>query len=338
MIAAADLTAAERYEAQAAAALSAVDVRPPAALLWYGRRIAVVPSQEPAIEGAAPTRKQLVAAVGWQLHADFHGDGTPRPWRRHPVTALGEGGDFLRALSQANCGRGSWQAGWRVAGSDDDRDPLVVVRADGLRMLAPAEECAVEGIVARVRVPKELIGHRPGLYTALGDSTPRADAGADLTTLFWSLAAAGAVTFVARATYALNRADMPFRLTLLDNPARYGRADAVALSVARTDVTSALTLLRPLLRALARHLADSAPAFCKPLARGLALAEEPLGAERFGEHRCRLLAEAIVSASERGLRTPAQRLAVVRERFQTAGVSLDAPYRQAGSVDATQGS
>ena len=96
----------------------------------------------------------------------------------------------------------------------------------------------------------------------------------------------------------------------------------------------ALTLLRPLLRALAPHLADSAPAFCKPLARGLALAEEPPGAESFGEHRCRLLAEAIVSADERGLRTPAQRLAVVRERFQAAGVSLDAPYLQPGSVDA----
>ena len=319
MIVAAQRAGVERHEMQVAAALGAIDVRPPEALLWFGRRVAVSAGE------------RLVDAVTRQLLADFFAGGAPRPRRAGPLTALGDGGGFVRALSQSNCGRGTWQDGWRVDGEDGE-DAIAVVRADGLRMLAPADAVDGSGATARVRVPKELTGHRLGSYIALGDRTPGADA--ELATLYWSIAPAGAVTLVARVTYALNRAGLPFELTLVDNPARYGSAEPAALSLVRTDVERALALMRPLLRALATHLADSAPAFCKPLARGLAFAEQPSGPASFGEHRCRLLAEAIVSAREAGLRAPDQRLAVVRERFAAAGVSLDAPYLHPRSADA----
>jgi hypothetical protein len=190
------------------------------------------------------------------------------------------------------------------------------------------------GARADVRVAKERTGLRPGVYVALGD-TPAAPAGDDgPVRLYWNIAAGGAITFVARVTYALNRAGLPFSLELLDNPAGYGRRPAVDLVVAKTDAAPAITLLRPLLRTLAAHLADGAPAFAKPLARGLALGEDPADGRRFGGHRCRLLAEAIVSASEQGLRTTQQRLAVVRGHFAAAGLSLDAPYLSPGSDDA----
>ena len=90
-------------------------------------------------------------------------------------------------------------------------------------------------------------------------------------------------------------------------------------------------LLRPLLRALGAHLADGAPAFCLPLARGLALAELPANRQRFGQQRCRQLAQAIVAAGEAGAQA---RMAAVREHFAAAGISLDAPYLQPGSTDA----
>lgn len=93
-------------------------------------------------------------------------------------------------------------------------------------------------------------------------------------------------------------------------------------------------MLKPLLRSLGAHLGDGAPAFSKPLARGLALAEEPGGDGSFAEHRCRLLAEAIVVADEQGLRSSDERHAAVRRHFAAAGISLDAPYLQPGSADA----
>ncbi len=323
LVAAAD-TGAGRYDAQVAAALRAVEVRPPAAFLWFGRRFAAQPEGRPA-----EPRDLLVGAIAQRLHESFHGAGVPRPSDRGPVTPADDGGDFARALSQANCGRGAWQAGWRVAAVDGDT--IAVVRPDGLRLLAPAEDCRVEGVHADVRVSKELTGLSPGAYVALGDTPGPAG---DLARLYWGIAAAGAVTLVARVTYALNRASLPFALELPANPARYGRRPAATVLLARADVAAAITLLRPLLRTLAAHLADRAPAFTKPLARGLALAEEPGDGTSFGEHRCRLLAEAIVTASEQGRHSAEQRHAAVRERFRAAGLTLDAPYLQAGSDDA----
>jgi hypothetical protein len=331
-------TGASRYEAQVAAALRAVEVRPPAAFLWFGRRFVALPPEGSAgaRELPADARALLVDAIARRLHEDFYGPGVPRPQRRDPVTPADDGDDFVRALSQANCGRGPWQAGWRV--DEVDGDTIAVVRPDGLRLLAPAEDCRVEGAIVAgaqtdVRVPKELTGFSPGVYVALGDTPGPAG---DLARLYWSIAAAGAVTFVARVTYALNRANLPFALELPDNPARYGHRPAATVLLARADVAAATTLLRPLLRALAAHLADRAPAFTKPLARGLALAEEPSDGTSFGEHRCRLLATAIVTASEQGLRSTEQRHAAVREQFRAAGLTLDAPYLEPGSDDADE--
>ena len=307
----------DRYEAQALAALDAVAARPPDAYLWFGRRIAV-----PAPAG----RAALVDAIAGALRAGFFGAAVAQPHHGGPVTAPDTGGSFRRALSQANCGRGSWQPGWRVA--EVREDAVTVVRRDGLRLLAPPQDCRIEGAVAQVRVPKEQA--TPGLLRALGDAAPPTGA---LRALYWSIGAAGAITLVARATYALNGAGMPFVLEARDEPAHYGRGAAATLVLARADFAAAMTLLRPLVRTLAGRTAQDVPAFTKPLARGLAVAEQPEGGG-FGEHRCAMLAEAVVAAGERGLRDAAGRLAVVREVFAGAGISLHAPYLQPGSVDA----
>jgi hypothetical protein len=328
---------ADRYQAQVVAALGAVDVRPPDAFLWFGRRISARTPAARAWIDDTHARELLIQRIQQRLFADFYGAGAPRPQADGPVTPADEGGEFVRALSQANCGRGSWQAGWRVAAVGEDS--LTVVRPDGLRLLAPADDCRVEGAVhagtaADVRVPKELMGFSPGFYFALGDTRPPSGRADNLVRLCWNIAAAGAVTLVARLTYALNGAILPFSLELLDTPARYGGLSPAVLFLSRTDFAAAIKILRPLLRSLGPQLADGAPPFTKPLARGLAVAEEPGDGESFGEHRCRLLAEAIVTASEQGKGAIEQRLAVVCDQFRSAGIALDAPYLGPGSDDA----
>jgi hypothetical protein len=299
------------YETQVADALGAVGVRPPQAYLWFGRLVEA---------------DDLVDAIATRLERDFYATGAARPPGEGAGTPAGDGRGFAGALSQANRGRGAWQAGWQIGAADGDT--ITVRRPDGLRLLATPEDCRGGD---EVRLPKELKGFSPGFYVALGDAG--APAG-ELVRLCWNIAGAGAVTFVGRVTYVLNGADVPFTLELPDDPARFGRRDAAGLLLAKPDYAAAMKLMRPLLRALGPHLADGAPAFTKPLARGLAVAEEPTDGRRFGEHRCGLLAEAIVTASERGLHGAGERLAVVRERFAAAGLTLDAPYLQPGSADA----
>jgi mRNA-degrading endonuclease toxin of MazEF toxin-antitoxin module len=298
------------YEAQVADALSAAVARPPGAYRWFGRRY----------ETLAPA-----VALRDRLLADFYEPGAARP-ARVETTLSGDGGALLAALSQANCGRGSWQQGWNVDAAGGDA--IAVTRPDGLTLYAPPQDVRGD----EVRVPKELRGLRPGSYVALGDAAgPRGP----LLRLSWNVAAAGAATLVARITYALNAAGLAFELELPADPARYGqRCDAASLLLARADFTPATKLLRPLTRTLGAQLRDGAPPLTLALARGLAVAEEPGGGERFGEHRCRLLAEAIFSAGERGLRDAAGRLAAVQERFAADGLTLQAPYLQPGSIDA----
>jgi len=308
------------YEAQVAAALDAVALRAPDAFLWFGRR--------EAVDGAEDS---LVERIARRLCKDFFSAAVPRARRDGRAAAPDDGGALVRALSQANGGRGAWQDGWRVAAPETD-DGVTVVRPGGLALLAPADEIRATGERAAVLQPKELRGASPGFYVALGDHAFGPDD--DLAGLFFGIAAAGAATLVARVTYALNGAGVAFRLELRDSPDRYGRGDAAVLAIARQDFATVMKLLRPLLRALGPHLSDGAPAFTKPLARGLALAELPAGGQRFAEQRCRSLAEAIVAAGAAGARTPEARLDVVREHFAAAGVSLDTPYLQPGSADA----
>jgi hypothetical protein len=308
-----------RYEAQVAAALGALELRGPDAFVWFGRRERI---------GAG---ELLEHAIARRLREDFFATGVPRP---RPLTASGlrgDGGALISALSQANGGRGAWQGGWRVTAPTADEETLRVVRPDGLALFAPPEEVRVDGAQATVLLPKELRGVSPGHYVALGDSgSPDGD---ERTGLYWNIAVAGAPTLVARVTYALNGAGIPFWLELAAPAARYGRGDAALLLVARDDAPAVITLLRPLLRALGPHLAEAAPAFTKPLWRGLAVAEPPPGSVPFGKHCCGLVAEAIVAAGAAD-REPGDGLAAVRARFAAAGVRLDAPYLQPGSPHA----
>ncbi len=310
------------YEAQVLDALGAVAVRRPDAYLWFGRRFDA---------GAAAT---LGAAIAQRLQSDFLQPGTARP-ARHARRATGaDAAAFAGALSHANCGRGAWQPGWRVVAVAEDE--IAVVRADGLVLRAAPADCRVEGSRADVRMPKDLPGARPGLLEVRGDAGLPDDA--QRARLSWNITAVGAVVLVARLTYALNQAAIPFTLELLDDPARYADRAGAELLLARTDVGALRATLKPLLRSIGAHLSDGAPAFGKPLARGLALVEEPGAVESFAEHRCRLLAEAIVAADAQRLHSPGARLAAVRERFAAAGISLDAPYLQPGSADAYDGS
>jgi hypothetical protein len=108
------LTGRERYQAQVVAALRAVDVRPPGTFLWFGRRVAVLTPDSRAQADDALGREVLVDRIQQRLYADFYGAGAPRPRAEDPLTPADDGSEFARALSQANCGRGAWQAGWRV--------------------------------------------------------------------------------------------------------------------------------------------------------------------------------------------------------------------------------
>lgn len=134
-------------------------------------------------------------------------------------------------------------------------------------------------------------------------------------------------------TRVLNRAGLPFRFKVVNDPQGYTRCDAGVLYIARSDYPAVASALERIYSDLVEMLRPGVPALTKPLAPGLGLAEDPGTEDSFGMHRCGLLADALIRAHEQRKRSVESRLSVVAERFAEAGISLDEPFLNAGSRD-----
>jgi hypothetical protein len=283
--------------------------------------------ERPDVEGGT-AEGWLTEALTNRLYSQFFCSGRPvgsrgsgRPWPR----ASG----FVEELSAANTGTGCWEPGWRIVGAENG---TTIVERDGLRLWARADEMAPEGGMAAVRLPKELRRLSAGFYLALGNRALDGRPGR-LVRLYWNLRPESAPAFLECVTSLLNDADLAFRVKLLDTPALYARRDAGVLYVNADDRARAAA---PVAAIYARHadvLDPGVPAFTKALAPGLAAADDPGGDESFGKHRCRLLAQGMVRAHERGREDASARLEVVAEVFAEAGIRLDRPYLNPGSPD-----
>jgi hypothetical protein len=320
------------HEESVRVVLSATEILSGSGYTWMGRRFEAAPDDPTA---PAAGRARLLRRLTDRLYADFYCRGGPVP--AEDITRRGgpERTSFVEALSAANRGSGSWEIGWTVAGTDDGR---LVVERHGLRVWALLEDVAAPrggprrpGAPVSVRLPRELPRASPGFYMALGDRGLPPDG--ELLRVYWNLQAADAVRFVEATTSRLNAAGLPFRLKVVDAVERFTRCDAGVLYLARADGERAAPHIAAVHRELAGRLKPETPAFTKRLAPGVAVADEPREGDSFGGHRCRLLAEGIVLAHERGERTLEGRTRVVAARFAQAGVSLRSPHLEPGSAD-----
>jgi hypothetical protein len=136
-------------------------------------------------------------------------------------------------------------------------------------------------------------------------------------------------------TENLNRLQVPFRFKTGIESHSYGRLDAAVLYVHKRFYPITARLLAPVYDRVRGELLPGTPIFTKPLAPGLGLAEDPGTGESFGMQRCKLLAEAILSAPASTADAAARRpsLDAVVERLQAAGVRADFPYLSPGSAD-----
>jgi hypothetical protein len=313
------------FRQQAALALRAAAVSG-ASCSWFGRRARAVPT---GADPAVPARAYVVHELAGVLYRSFYTQGEPVPVAGVLQVPAPPAPEFVDELSRANAGRGRWQAGWRVA----DVEPFTVVR-DGLHVAVSEADCrprgAASGAGVRLRRPSEHRAATPGFYTAFGDADP---AGGDLEVrVYFHLTAAGSAPLVASCTRALNDAGLPFALKVVDNPAAYARCDAGVLYLEAGDFDRAP--VGAVVTACAPHLRSEVPAFAKPLAAGVAVGEHlPVLGTSFGSSRCRLLAEGIVDAHEKGARRLDARLDAVAQRFAAAGLDLEKPYLVPGSED-----
>lgn len=249
---------------------------------------------------------------------------------------------FVEQLSHANCGSGTWEPGWIVQAVETDgtfvvrrqRDDLLVwARPDQFRSGGGAPEI---GPIGRVRVAKELREMLQGYYMAFGDADRGQDDGhepTDIVRFYWNLTAEGAVPWIRELTGRFNAAGIPFHAKVLSDPAAYVRADAGVLYVERGNVAGTLDLLPDVHANVRTSLRSTVPMFTKRLAPGLAVAEDPGDGRSFGQHRCQLIAEALVRAFEAAAVGFASRLQTVVDRFADEGLSVARPWLNTRSGD-----
>ena len=314
----------------------AIRIRSGASYSWDGR---LYPGEtQPFLKAAAADLKRafLHAHLQAHLYSDFYcrSNGSALVKREARLRARG-GRDFESALSRANCGRGYWSRGWVLVDADE---ATARVRKEGLTLCVSRSHMSVEapepsGGLVRIGMPKEFFGLSPGYYVGAGEVELPGERATDWVRVYLNLTPAGAVAFMRMATCALNRAEIPFNLKALSDPAHYDRCDTVVLYVDRGNFVRVADLLAAVLSGSGQERRSGVPALTKELAVGVGLAENPSAAESFGQHRCGLLADGIIRAHECGASTTAERVRVIARRFAEAGLDFDAPYLNPGSAD-----
>jgi len=324
---------------QVEAAVRATELHSPITYSWFGKHSGQLP---PAVRrGLTPrtARSYLLFNLQSQLYADFYcrGFATPAGQETANFPAVGMT-PFVEALSAANSGRGYLEDGWEVHATVDGK---VVVRRGGLELWARPEDCLVPegntispGMQLSLRLPKEYLSISPGFYMMSSNHPINQEDPQTLVRMYWNLTAEGAVPFVRNATSLLNQAHLPFRLKVVNDPARFTRCDAAVLYVAKSDYEGAAAVMEKVYPEVAISLRQGTPAFTKPLAPGVGLAEDPEHrGESFGLHRCQLLAEGMVLAYEQGKKSVSERLQAVADRFAEDEISLETPFLNPGSSD-----
>jgi hypothetical protein len=322
-------------------ALRAVTVDSPTTFTWFGARSGTLPPKIRRVMSPATCRDYLRHQLTDRLYGNFYCTGQAVPPeddlspRRSPPGLT----PFVLSLSAANAGSGCREPGWTVRAVHDGE---LAVERDGLHVrvrpqdtYAAPQERLEPGDQCHVRFPKEFLKMSPGFYLALGNEGLTLDPATPIVRFYWNLRSGGAPRLVGAATRALNRERVPFRLKVSNDPDGFTRCDAGVLYVQRQDYLRVAQAVSGIYAGLVADIKPATPVFTKRLAPGLALAEEPAvgPADSFGTHRCGLLAEAIIRAYEQKTAAVQDRMAVLAACFAEEGLSLHAPFLNAGSVD-----
>lgn len=322
------------YRDQLDALARSVRVVDESAFSWFGRRIPV------ASPGDGRGMEPLRTLLARHLYELFYVVGTPVPVGVRLVRSGGDlDGAFVDTIQDAvrgaAPGSGSPEGHWTFVASH--RDGIVAER-EGITFLVPHGSVTREPPSAKgsgrltVRQPTFLRAPQPGFCFVLGE-TPFPAGPAPVQRLYWNLHADGATALVRMLMRELNGGSVPFALKLINVAEAYTRCDSAVLYVPGRHLPGALDVVARRHRATDWALKEGVPALTKRLARGVGAAEDPGTGESFGQHRCRLLAEALSDPEVVASRGPARRARALAGRVEALGVSVAAPYLNPGSPD-----
>lgn len=150
---------------------------------------------------------------------------------------------------------------------------------------------------------------------------------------YWSVPFVNMPAVVATFTNSL-KGQRPWMLKMAIDTTKGPRRDSTVLYVRSTDMQWWRGVVRDLYEDVKGSLGVGVPALSRPLAPGLAVAEDPVGDASFGEDRCKRIGAAVLEHPE-SLLDATQLAACIHANFGKAGLDLRQPDRRSAAASAT---
>jgi hypothetical protein len=150
----------------------------------------------------------------------------------------------------------------------------------------------------------------------------------DLVRMYWHVPRRQTPALVRSLTAHLASAGCSYAMKIAVEDREAERVDRAVVYLTPDAVPRAAPALRSAYHDVAHRLRDTVPRLTLRLAPGLSVAEDPGSGESFGQHRCRLIAEALAAAE--GCDRSGRALAVLR-RFTEEGIDPAYPHLRPGS-------
>lgn len=245
-----------------------------------------------------------------------------------------------RELAAANTTRERWEHGWQIR-QMMPTGQVLAQRGSQQRSLWPGQFLSQDGPGARPRpgapisvyYPKESTSLQEGFYYVFGQTPEDEGLAFGIVRVYWNVAAEGAPALVGLLSTRLNRFHVPFRCKCSTIRGQFERTDVAVVYLARRLFPIFADLLCDIHPGVRAFLGGDVPLFAKRVAAGVGVAEDPGNGESFGQHRCRLLAEALWNCFLRGNQSLSARLGELERLLVQAGVDPQRPYLNAGSLD-----
>ena len=289
-----------------------------------------------ALEVADRSPTTGAAALAEALYADWYLgllDGIPED----PPLALGPIDlDLADLLQEAHVDARRWEHGWTVNGVSS-QGRVAVARNGRRRVLARVDVLPVArvclpprpGDAVRVVARRDALDRATSFWFTYGGDWDESDLPPSLVRVYWNVRRRSSPALVGALTESLAGAGTSYSLKVAVGDRDVERPDRAVLYLAREAFAGATPAIRLAHRTLAGDLLPRVPRLTRRLAPGLALADDPGTGESFGQHRCRLVADAI--CGDGGSADREERTASILEHLAAAGLDPARPYLRSGS-------
>jgi hypothetical protein len=133
-------------------------------------------------------------------------------------------------------------------------------------------------------------------------------------------------------TQTLNQINLPFTFAVRFDPTDYKYRDTGLLEITREHYAQVQAILQQFYQTHRSAFRSTTPRLMKPLATGIAIAEQP-DDQSFGMHRCQLVAEALIHCWEQQVTGLEAKVTAIQQAFKQQGLDWRYPYLEAGSTD-----